>query len=534
MKFSSQLLLATSTVAVAVSDAGAPCYFANGDLAEGYHTCDVKSPVSSCCPAGYTCSSTSSCSLSISSLEGPDLAPGTVPRSACTDPRWNSNFCGGKCLVSLDSGDATGAAGCDPVDDSQGGQSCCAGGNASGSCICSSNAAKMSVGASDAQTIVGRKAASFSRRHSYSARGEEARLNHPKPASPEASSSEMFPVYSTKVRTSSPAVSTPVIIPVTPSTWIKTWSGATTSNIEDPTESATNSQSGTITSSNIPSTDVPRTTTISIIASSLTRSSFSSLARITPTVPTVTPILPEGATSDTSRTSTSSLPTKLGLGLGIPLIVLAVALLTACIYRRQRRLHYSQAPPFDFNAPEVAPVSAADFPSAFHGGHHTQKGTQQQAYRYGPPRDSVWSEWGAGAMTGRSGRSYDDNQVGSVDRSRGYHGYEDGREVPEPGPGPSPVQGYEDLGSPYEDLGSPYEDRGHTYLVPAVQVYGPQREPAQTQEQLAPRRASARVSRGLSVNEEVSPLSSTGSGMPYPRVSGISGLGWEAGYRGSR
>lgn len=137
-------------------------------------------------------------------------------------------------------------------------------------------------------------------------------------------------------------------------------------------------------------------------------------------------------------------------------------------------------------------------------------------------------------MTGRSGRSYDNNQVGFVDRPLGYHGYEDGREVPEPVPGPSPVQGYEDLGSPYEDLGSPYEDRGHTYLVPAVQVHGPQQAPAQTQERLAPRRASARVSRGLSVNEEVSPLSSTGSGMPYPRVSGISGLGWEAGYQGSR
>lgn len=93
MKFSHPLW-ANSTALDAVDEAsGAPCYFANGDLAEGYHACDVKSPVSSCCPSGYTCSSNALCVLT-----APDLAPDTVSRGACTEPRWNGNSCGGNCL----------------------------------------------------------------------------------------------------------------------------------------------------------------------------------------------------------------------------------------------------------------------------------------------------------------------------------------------------------------------------------------------------------------------------------------------------
>lgn len=93
MKFSHPLW-ANSTALDAVDEAsGAPCYFVNGALAEGYHACDVKSPVSSCCPSGYTCSSNALCVLT-----APDLAPDTVSRGACTEPRWNGNSCGGNCL----------------------------------------------------------------------------------------------------------------------------------------------------------------------------------------------------------------------------------------------------------------------------------------------------------------------------------------------------------------------------------------------------------------------------------------------------
>lgn len=241
-------------------------------------------------------------------------------------------------------------------------------------------------------------------------------------------------------------------------------------------------------------------------------------------------------------------------------MVLVVALLTACVYWRQRRLRYAKAPPFDFNAPEMAPVSAADFaPAANYRDHFPAPGsrdTQQQVSHYGPPSASrPWSAWETGAWTGTraaawgdgGGRPLDDNQVGFVDRSpgdpQGYH-YNRAREMPDPVPG-------------YEDLGSPYEDRGHnTYQVPVVQVHGPQWTPAaltpggrdldldrgqgQGQGQgrgsgQLPQRDLARVSRRLSVNEEVSPLSSTGSGVPYPRMSAISGMGgWETNPRVSR
>ncbi|KAG6361731.1 hypothetical protein INS49_009959 [Diaporthe citri] len=563
MKFSPHTLLATPTALDVVDEASAPCYFANGDQAEGYHTCDVKSPVSSCCPSGYTCSGNALCVLTTpSSLGQPDSAPGTVSRGACTEPRWNGNSCGGNCL---DSEDATGGAGCHPVGDGGGERDCCAGGNAPGSCICSSNVAEVTLGeAEETQMILGRRAARFSKTTSYPVRPKQARLHHASKTvsqgviSTEAGSSDMFTGhYSSWVRTSSSVESVPLTTPLTPPTWSGDWSEKTTGGTEELSKSATTSQPGTITSPSIPSTETPMTTTISIIASSLIRSSSSSpssstSASISPSVPTVVPIFPDGASSDASpspEAATSSLATKLGLGLAIPLVVLAVALLTACVYRRQRRLRYARAPPFDFNAPETAPVSAADFApaAADHRDHHPapRRGAQQQTYR-------SRSDWGAGvnagawagtrtAAWGGGWSSYDDSQVDFVGRSHGNQGYyyPGGHGVPVSSPVPAPG---------YEDLGSPYEDRGHAHQVPVVQVHRPQWTPAPARDpedqgqglgqgrrlERPPRRDVARVSRGLSVNEEVSPLSSTGSGMPYPRTSAISGMGWEANPRVSR
>lgn len=221
-------------------------------------------------------------------------------------------------------------------------------------------------------------------------------------------------------------------------------------------------------------------------------------------------------------------------------------------------------------------MSAADLAAAgnyrdHHPAHHNegaqqQQRQQQQAFLYEPPRvGSPWSEWDSGAWTGTraaawgggggGGGPYDDNQVGFVDSSaedQRYYYYPGGHvPLPVSHSHPAPAPGY-------GDLGSPYEDRGHTYQVPAVRVHGPRWEPAaardpdpdldmdlnQDQDQgrqgqgrgseRPPQRDAARVSRGLSVNDEVSPLSSTGSGMPYPRVSAISGMGWETNPRVSR
>jgi hypothetical protein len=239
-------------------------------------------------------------------------------------------------------------------------------------------------------------------------------------------------------------------------------------------------------------------------------------------------------------------------------------------------------------------VTAADFvaPPAV----TAAKQQQQNNHRRGPSHraSSPWSEWGTGAWTGTRaaawrasggrGPSYDENQVGFVDgwsgrrdddnddhddHDRGgaggwyyyYNGVLDTRLPPSPN------------WQPYEDLASPYEDRSShsTHQVPGVQVHQPQPQPQWTPARAtlqvprqdaahddpsqgqgrglahakpppSPQRDLSRVSRGgLSVNEDVSPLSSTGSGMPYPRMSAVSGIGggrggagWEPGLRVSR
>ncbi|KAH8776588.1 hypothetical protein F5883DRAFT_249440 [Diaporthe sp. PMI_573] len=259
MKLSSRLLPPPSTALDAVDEAGAPpCYFVDGGLAEGYHTCDVKSPVSSCCPSGYTCSGSSLCILTTQSLEQPELAPGTVSRGACTEPRWNGDSCGGDCL---DSEDATGETECDPAGGGRGEKSCCAGGNAPGGCICSSNVAVPTlVGEAEAQTILGRRTAPLPKTTAYQVRGREARLHHPsKTVSPgflstEAGLSEMFPGYSSWVRTSSSLVSAPISA-VTPPTWSGVQSETTVSSTGKPSEWIPTSQFKPSSASSTPSTE---------------------------------------------------------------------------------------------------------------------------------------------------------------------------------------------------------------------------------------------------------------------------------------
>lgn len=248
--------------------------------------------------------------------------------------------------------------------------------------------------------------------------------------------------------------------------------------------------------------------------------------------PTTIPTIASHPGTDTTNTA---LATKLGLGLGIPLLVLAVAGITACIHRRQRNLQkqrlYKQAPPSDLNAPGLPPVGAADFAAA-------PRGEAVQHYRYGPPRSIFWSEWGpAGGVGGGGGGvgPYDDNQVGYVG-SLGFEGYHQGYQLPWGGHGGetagSPYQ-YQYQGQPQEGHqgrgempgdSSPYDSQDHVYdvstvQIPTVRIQQPDQAPQEQQD------LSVQVS-GLNGGlDEVSPLSSSGSGPPYPRVSAMSGLG---------
>ncbi|KAK3316122.1 hypothetical protein B0H66DRAFT_479806 [Apodospora peruviana] len=94
-------LLATfilSAVAVLAVE-NAPCYFPGGEPALGFYPCQAfDAPISSCCPAGWTCFSNALCIATTVSNSFPNLTLGAVQRGACTNPEWNNNICGGACL----------------------------------------------------------------------------------------------------------------------------------------------------------------------------------------------------------------------------------------------------------------------------------------------------------------------------------------------------------------------------------------------------------------------------------------------------
>lgn len=127
------------------------------------------------------------------------------------------------------------------------------------------------------------------------------------------------------------------------------------------------------TSSAAPSSIFISILTINIPSSTSSSSSTTSTQRHADTltgIQTVVPTYPPFTSSSSSSSSSSSqyrnsLATKLGLGLGIPLLILLVILLVACLHlhqrRRQKHRLFTQTPPFDFDAPEMVPVSVADF-----------------------------------------------------------------------------------------------------------------------------------------------------------------------------
>ncbi|KUI55612.1 hypothetical protein VP1G_03038 [Cytospora mali] len=260
------------------------------------------------------------------------------------------------------------------------------------------------------------------------------------------------------------------------------------------------------------------TTTITIPVSSLlptsptiTTTASNSIDQPPPVIPTIASHPDTTTTTNTTATNNlnPSLATKLGLGLGIPLLVFLVVIITACIHRRQRTLQKqrlnTQAPPFDFDAPEMAPVSAADI-AAYHGEAVRQ-------YRYGRPRSMLWSEWGpAGGGGGGGIQGY-------------YQGYQVpwGGHVVDPMNNPYQYQ-YQNQQQEEQDPGgtvgnrSSYDGQDHVFQVTTVRVHQPEQAAQENQRHLV------RVSGGLNGGyEEVSPLSSSGSGPPYPRVSAMSG-----------
>lgn len=81
------------------AETNAPCYYPGGEAALGFYPCEAfGAPISSCCPAGWTCFSNALCVATTVSNSFPNLTLGAVQRGACTNPDWNNNICGGACL----------------------------------------------------------------------------------------------------------------------------------------------------------------------------------------------------------------------------------------------------------------------------------------------------------------------------------------------------------------------------------------------------------------------------------------------------
>ncbi|KAK0709427.1 hypothetical protein B0T26DRAFT_721482 [Lasiosphaeria miniovina] len=134
-----------STLAGAVENA--PCYYPGGEPALGFFPCQAfNAPVSSCCPAGWTCFSNALCIATTDSNSFPNLTLGAVQRGACTNPAWNNNICGSACLD----------------DDNKEGQLaacssqsfCCENDFNAGKCNCSNNGGAFTISAGVPQTII--------------------------------------------------------------------------------------------------------------------------------------------------------------------------------------------------------------------------------------------------------------------------------------------------------------------------------------------------------------------------------------------
>jgi hypothetical protein len=76
----------------------APCYDPAGVIAPGFFPCDATAFITNCCEQGWTCFSNSLCIVTTNSNAFPNLTKGEVVRGMCTNPLWNSQICGDRCL----------------------------------------------------------------------------------------------------------------------------------------------------------------------------------------------------------------------------------------------------------------------------------------------------------------------------------------------------------------------------------------------------------------------------------------------------
>ncbi|KAK3401942.1 hypothetical protein B0T20DRAFT_126908 [Sordaria brevicollis] len=240
------------------ADPNAPCYFPGGEFAPGYFACQAfNAPVSSCCPAGWTCFSNALCIATTESNSFPNLTLGAVQRGACTNPQWNNNICGSACLDEENRKGELAACGNDRF--------CCASDFNSGKCDCSSETdGPFTISAGLPQTIIQVTDTTFTGR------------------SPSLSIASTRPGTVTTTKASATGTTT---------------TGASTQTTDSPSSSTS------------PGSSSPRSTT---------------------SAPSLTPAAPPVGSSSSSKEEdddSGGLGTgaKIGLGVGIPLAVLAVA-----------------------------------------------------------------------------------------------------------------------------------------------------------------------------------------------------------------
>ncbi len=84
---------------LASANPNAPCYYPDHDgQALGFYPCVDSSFIANCCPQGWSCFSNGLCVVTTETASFPNLTLGAVIRGACTNPDWNSNICGDRCL----------------------------------------------------------------------------------------------------------------------------------------------------------------------------------------------------------------------------------------------------------------------------------------------------------------------------------------------------------------------------------------------------------------------------------------------------
>ena len=92
------LLSAWDGIAGVAALSNAACYDSAGGARPGYYPCDATAFITNCCQQGWTCFSNALCVVTTETLSQPNLTLGQVQRGMCTNPQWNNQICGDRCL----------------------------------------------------------------------------------------------------------------------------------------------------------------------------------------------------------------------------------------------------------------------------------------------------------------------------------------------------------------------------------------------------------------------------------------------------